>query len=486
MATNKKSNLSLGEVLRTTPCIWLGETNKENQLLLLWNNMKKTHWIIVENNEDNLTLRAPKETTVLSQEIFKTIYEINPSLKSKEVGKVNMTNLPKGLEILSDKNEFLHDKSIKFLSETTVRTTLDNLGVDISKYTYTTIKVDNSHNLKASPVTTGVANYDSNLLPYLFDTSSKKSYSLDPKEEFIMEMLDKKAYLAVIFEGKAGTGKSTVPVIYCAQHDIPLVVTECTQGMDEDSLLSNFIPNKTGGYDLIWGPIVAAFAYGGVCVINEFNYAPAGVVACLHSMIDDSAQVRLHDGTVIKRHKDFRLVLTCNPGYAGTFRMNEATKNRCRIYLFPEITKETLIQRLQVETGYSNKKVLEAIADSFDSIRGIYKSKNWSTDTTYRNAKAFLDMILICPDKKYLDTQFDMAFIYNAIDDMNDIEVEVQDLQDIRKPFLKNIENALADSNGEVTPDGSLYIDQPEYDPDDLINSIGDDGSFIDLEEEVK
>lgn len=480
----KNSNKTLIELIKDAPCIWVGKTNQQNLHILLWNNASQTHCILIENNDTNIMVKLQKQTGAFYPEVVKLVKEVYPTLKDKDFFKNEIPGVPSGLSITEDENELLYSKGIKFLSEKAVKTFLQDNGVDISKYKYTNIKVDNTHNLKAEPITTDISNYDSALLPYLFDTSSKKYYSLDPKEEFIMEMLDKKAYLAVIFEGKAGTGKSTVPVIYCAQHNIPLVVTECTQGMDEDSLLSNFIPNKTGGYDLIWGPIVAAFAYGGVCVVNEFNYAPAGVVACLHSMIDDSAQVRLHDGSVIKRHKDFRLVLTCNPGYAGTFRMNEATKNRCRIYLFPEITKETLIKRLQVETGYKNTKVLEAIANSFDSIRGIYKSKNWSTDTTYRNAKAFLDMILICPNKKYLETQFDMAFIYNAIDDMNDIEIEIQDLQEIRKPFIEEIASALSESTGDVLPDSYTSIEPPAYDPDELIDAL--DSSFLDIEEEVK
>ena len=74
----KNEKGSFADVLRTSAYIWLGNTNIDNTQLFLTNFNKKTHWILVENNEDNITIKAPKETTALSQEIFSALYEIYP------------------------------------------------------------------------------------------------------------------------------------------------------------------------------------------------------------------------------------------------------------------------------------------------------------------------------------------------------------------------------------------------------------------------
>ena len=85
---NKKVK-SFADELRSAAYIWLGNTNIDNTQLFLTNFNKKIHWIVVENNEDNITLKAPKETNALSQEIFTALYEIYPEWKRKETGRIN-------------------------------------------------------------------------------------------------------------------------------------------------------------------------------------------------------------------------------------------------------------------------------------------------------------------------------------------------------------------------------------------------------------
>ena len=111
---------SFADVLRTSAYVWLGNTNIEDTHILLVNFNKTTHWVVVENNEDNVTLRAPKETNALSQEIFTALYEINPAWKKKETGTINTSVLPKGLSIVSDCNDTCYKKGIKPLKQTTV------------------------------------------------------------------------------------------------------------------------------------------------------------------------------------------------------------------------------------------------------------------------------------------------------------------------------------------------------------------------------
>lgn len=480
-----KVNKSFADELRSAAYIWLGNTNIDNTQIFLTNFNKNTHWILVENNEDNITLKAPKETLALSHEIFAALYEIYPDWKKKNTGKVNTTALPKKIEVTSDCNETLFNKNIKFLPEGKVLRKLKDLGIGIDNYEYTEIKVDNSSNYKPELCTRN-AKLDPAVLPYLFDINEYKTYKISDEEECFLRMLDEKCYVSLLLMGKAGCGKSTAPLVYCAHNNLNVIVSECVAGMDADFLTSNFVPNKSGGYDLIWGPLVYAFAYGTWFVLNEVNYADPGTVSTIHSMIDGMGHVRLHDGSIVKRHPDFRLILTGNPGYAGTLRLNEATKNRCAMYHYPEISKETLIERLEFQSGNHNRQLLEVVANSFDSIRGIYKTKNFTTDTTFRNAERFLHMLYverenIKKNPKLIDLQFDMAFVYNAIDDMNDIEIEISDMQDVRKSFVEDIKNAF---NNDSDVKEASWTCQPEPDLDDLTSQIADDGSFLDLEDE--
>ena len=476
-----KKNTSFADELRSAAYIWLGNTNIDNTQLFLTNFNKKTHWILVENNEDNITLKAPKETTALSQEIFSALYEIYPEWKKKETGKVNTTTLPKKLSITDDCNETLFSKSIKPLKESTVKTFLEGLGVDVSSYTYTKLTVDNSHSVVKTEVAKGYDNYSEELKELMADTSHYKDYTMDKQDEYAM--MDAGCYTGIVAAGPAGTGKSTDPLIYCAKHEIPVIVFQCTPGTEEDTIIGNFIPNTEGtGYKLKRGPLANAIEQDCWLVINEANYVPSGILSCLNSIMDDNAQVLLDDGTMLHRGKNFRLVLTVNPGYRGTNMFNEATLNRFATVYYAPISKEVLIARLQQETGYKNKKVLETIAEKFDKLRSIYESRNMETEITYRNVIRFVKMILIAPEVS-IEKQFDMAFVNNAIFEMNDIPTELSDLKDITKEYIKDIKNALSEGTEDVKE--SSFTCQPKIDIDDLTSQIGDDGSFLDADEEV-
>lgn len=472
-----KKNESFADVLRTSAYVWLGNTNLENTKVLLINFNKKTHWVIVENNDDNVTLRAPKETTALSQEIFTALYEIHPTWKNKEIGTINTSILPKGLSIISDDNNVCYKKGIKPLKQTTVIPFLDSLGINVTMYDYTTLNIDNSHTLSKDSVTKGYSNYSSDLLSIMADTSRYKSYTMDKKDEY--EMMDIGCYKGIVAAGPAGTGKSTDPLIYCAIKEIPVVVFQCTPGTEEDTIIGNFIPNPSGGFTLKRGPLANAIEQDCWLVINEANYVPSGILSCLNSVMDDNAQVLLDDGTMLKVGKNFRLILTVNPGYRGTNMFNEATLNRFATVYYEPISKEVLIKRLKQESGYKNEKVLQAVAEQFDKLRGIYQSKNMETEVTYRNASRFLKMILLAPEVS-IEKQFDMAFINNAIFEMNDIQVELNDLKEIRKDMLSDIKSALSEGTEEVTE--ASWTCSPQVDLDDLTSQIGDDGSFLDEE----
>lgn len=475
----KKVNKSLAEELKTSAIIWSGVTNKDNTRVFIVNFNSNHHVVLIEETETNIVYYAPKETLALKAEIGKALYEVHPELKKKDVGAIPTTSFT-GIEVVGDDNELCFSKSIKVLSELTVRNALDKVGIDTTKYTYTKINVDNSHNLKEAWATHGYKNYSQEVLDLMTDVSKYKTYTMDKIDEY--EMMDAGCYLGMVAAGPAGTGKSTDPLIYCAKEEIPVIVFQCTQGTEDDAIIGNFIPNTDGtGYKLKRGPLANAIEQDCWLVINEANYCPSGILSCLNSIMDDNGQVLLDDGTMLHRGPNFRLILTVNPGYRGTNLFNEATLNRFATVYYPPITKDTLIKRLSFESGYKNKKVLAAVAEQFDKLRNIYESRNMETEVTYRNAIRFLKMRLLKPEVDIVK-QFDMAFITNAIFEMNDITTELNDLQEIRKDMVSEIEQALADGTEEAKE--TSWSCDVGIDLDDLTSQIGEDGSFLDDEEE--
>jgi MoxR-like ATPase len=512
-----KKNLqgSFADELRSAAYIWLGNTNIENNYILLVNFHKATHWVVVENNEKDITLRAPKATIALSQDIFTALYEVYPTWKKKGQGAVE-SDLPEDLSIVSDCNDIFYEKDIKPLKQTTVVPLLYNLGIDITKYEYTSLVIDNSHTLSAQPIVRGYENYPKEVLKYMVDTSKYKDYTITKKDEY--EMLDIGCYRGIIAAGGAGGGKTTDGFTFAGKVQAPMINFQCVHNTEADDIIGKYVPATDKyasfreyfqsriasedtsedekiayqksldslppvptGFEFLYGPLALAVKYDCLFSGEEWNYAPSAVQSVVNSLMDGNGRMTLPNGEVLTVGPNFRMILTVNPGYRGTNMFNEATLNRFATVYYEPISKKTLIERLKLESGYKNEKVLEAIAEQFDKLRGIYQSKNMETEVTYRNAARFLRMILLAPDKS-LEKQFDIAFINSTLFEMNDIETELKDLKDIRKVMLNDIKDALAEGTKEVTE--ASWTCTPQVDLDGLTSQIGDDGSFLNVEEE--
>ena len=471
----KNINKSFAEELRSSAYVWLGNTNIDDTFIFLTVFNNTTHWVIVEVTSDNLILKAPKETLALKKEIFVALYEIDPAWMKKDIGTITTSSLPKCLAVTSDCNEMLFDRGIKPLKQSTVVTFLDNLGVNINMYEYTTLVVDNTHALTLSPMPEGYSNYPQEVLDVMEDVSEYKDWNLT-KEGSMRRFFSNSVRKGIILEGPAGTGKSTDPLIYCAKHEIPVVVEQCTRNTDKDAVLSSFVPNTTGpGFKLRRGKLTIVAEHGGVCVLNEGNYTDQ--LDCINSILDKNAQLLLDDGSVIKVHPDFRLVITVNPNYRGTFKLNEAFVNRCKTVEYESTPESLLIERLQKLTDYKNTKVIETIVTEVSKLINIYKTKNYETVISQRNLEGFLSDVLLFPNDN-IEDMFDEEFInLTALSDLNDTESELAELRDIRKDMTLAISRVLSEGVKEVKEASWTCV--PEPDLDDLDFDIAEDGSFI-------
>ena len=133
--------------------------------------------------------------------------------------------------------------------------------------------------------------------------------------------------LAVLFHGPAGTGKTMSCKLVAQSIGLPLMETiNCTENLDE-FVLGKYIP-KDDKIVFQESQVTAAIRNGGAVVFEEINFAKPQYLAFLNSLLDDNGFVRLDNGEVVKRHKNFRFFATMNIGYFGTKELNQALYNR--------------------------------------------------------------------------------------------------------------------------------------------------------------
>jgi hypothetical protein len=133
--------------------------------------------------------------------------------------------------------------------------------------------------------------------------------------------------LAVLFHGPAGTGKTIACKLVCQTIALPVMATiNCTENLDE-FILGKYIPKDD---KIIFSEsfVTKAIRDGGAVVFEEINFAKPQYLAFLNSLLDDNGFVRLDNGDVVNRHKNFRLFATMNLGYFGTKELNQALFNR--------------------------------------------------------------------------------------------------------------------------------------------------------------
>lgn len=133
--------------------------------------------------------------------------------------------------------------------------------------------------------------------------------------------------LAVLLHGPAGTGKTMSCKLICQEIGLPIMATiNCTENLDE-FVLGKYIPQDD---KILFKEtfVTEAIRAGGAVVFEEINFAKPQYLAFLNSLLDDNGFVRLDNGEIVKRHKNFRFFATMNLGYFGTKELNQALYNR--------------------------------------------------------------------------------------------------------------------------------------------------------------
>lgn len=174
------------------------------------------------------------------------------------------------------------------------------------------------------------------------------------------------AATAILFHGPSGTGKSMLCKLICQTINLPVMQTiNCSENLDE-FIFGKYIPKEE---KIIFheNPITEAVRNGGSVIFEELNFAKPQQLAFMHSLLDDNGFITLDDGSIIKRHPNFRLFATMNDGYFGTKELNQATLNRFNyIKEVPELSDEAIKNMLAAR--------VPQYASLVDQMLQVYKS----------------------------------------------------------------------------------------------------------------
>lgn len=241
---------------------------------------------------------------------------------------------------------------------------------------------------------------------------------------------------SMLFEGESGTGKSTAARVIADRCGLPFVAINCSTNIEESDIFGTMIPNpvKSSADDpeFIWqdGPLTKAIRYGYVGIIEELGFGRPGVLGKINSLLDESRQIDLPNGEVLKAHPNFRLIATTNIGYEGTNRLNKALVNRFEICKkFTDLNEAEAKDVIMSRTGYSDINKITKVFDVYRAIKKYSTEQNlglvisirqllniFKQGKYYKNAKDAINNLLLNqafleePDhlKYFTDTVFNL------------------------------------------------------------------------------
>ena len=210
------------------------------------------------------------------------------------------------------------------------------------------------------------------------------------------------SHIGILLIGPTGTGKSWGARILCDKLNAPYLNQQIDRGTTPDTLVGSYVPKvKSDGDEAKWefvpGPLLKAFSEGWALILEEVNFGDPGVLAKLNEFTDGTQRV-IVNGVVYKRHPNFMVFMTMNPGYEGTDILNPALKNRFSVAMIPALTEEQFCNRM---VAYCNKKLSK---EFFKNLFGFANRMEKQAETMHegvkfsvRNAQRLVDCILSRP-----------------------------------------------------------------------------------------
>lgn len=230
----------------------------------------------------------------------------------------------------------------------------------------------------------------------------------------------------VVIEGEPGTAKGTMVKAAAAEANQPVVRINMGVSINKEKLVGGFVPKENGNSKILqeakdlaaddenlsvgqalemlgakdqfeWkdGLFTLAFRRGWWVLVDEINAAEAETLMPFFGALEqgDDASLELTEPSEsVKPHPNFRFIATMNPPHhEGTYRLNDALKDRChhmkKDYL-PQETEADLIRDM-AEVSIT-KTEANKIAKLANQVRSSYP-KELDQTLTPRGCKRIAD-----------------------------------------------------------------------------------------------
>ena len=223
-------------------------------------------------------------------------------------------------------------------------------------------------------------------------SDEQKSYIPSLSDEFVLphklqalcNAICEGDVLTSLFHGPAGTGKTISCKLVCQAIGLPIMETiNCTENLDE-FVLGKYIPQDD---KIIFKEsyVTKAIREGGAVVFEEINFAKPQYLSFLNSLLDDNGFVRLDNGEVVKRHKNFRFFATMNLGYFGTKELNQALYNRFNAVIEVSALSDESIERMLLSRVPETKPVVKKIISVYHKIKKKIEAEELDVVISPRN-----------------------------------------------------------------------------------------------------
>ncbi len=246
-----------------------------------------------------------------------------------------------------------------------------------------------------------VFNGDENLVPEEYDTME-----FSPQVEEVCGIIKASKSLPFamnmnfLFTGEAGTGKSTASGQIARVLGVPRRILTCSKGMEEFRITQRLIPNpkkvSEADADFVYvdSEIVEAFKNGGIIEVQEANTLREGVITALNAALDDSGELHLYDGSIIKRHPNCIFIFSMNVGYEGTRNMNQSFLSRCSFkeeFTLPE--RKVLVKRIVDKYQIDNELAKDMVQAFMDVRTALQESGDTDGVCSYRELVAWVETL---------------------------------------------------------------------------------------------